>query len=92
MDCVPMSHSDSLDATDIAAVVLSIFAPGLGHIILGQTLKGLLILTVFVASCGLGYLVSTFIALDAYLVARVRKQREVGSWEVFPEHRQMVGI
>jgi hypothetical protein len=92
MQCAQMSQSDSLDMTDIAAVVLSVILPGSGHMLLGQPLKGLVILAAVLGSCGVGYVVSVLIAIDAYLVARVRKEREVGPWEVFPEHQRMVGV
>ncbi len=44
-----------------------------------------------------GSLAKTFtaaavIALDAYLLARARKQREVGPWEIFPERRRSLGF
>ena len=84
--------SPSLDAVDVVAIVLSLFAPGLGHVLLGQTAKGLVILALVVASCGVGYIVSAIVAFDAYLVARARKEREVGDWECFPEHRRYVDL
>jgi hypothetical protein len=69
-----------------------VLAPGLGHIILGQALKGVVILALVVASCGVGYLAAAVIALDAYLLARARKVREVGPWEIFPERRRSLGF
>jgi TM2 domain-containing membrane protein YozV len=81
----------SLEATDILAIVLSIVTPGLGHIILGQPLKGIVILAAVLGSCGVGYVICALVAIDAYLVAKVRKEREVGPWEVFPEHRSYAG-
>ncbi|MBI5535913.1 MAG: hypothetical protein HY898_24550 [Deltaproteobacteria bacterium] len=87
-----MSPSDALDTTDIVALVLSVILPGTGHMLLGQPLKGLVILAAVLGSCGVGYVVSVIIAIDAYAVARVRKEREVGPWEVFPEHRRVVGF
>jgi TM2 domain-containing membrane protein YozV len=92
METAAWEDSDRLDAVDIVAVVLSVLAPGLGHIILGQALKGVVILALVVASCGVGYLVAAVIALDAYLLARARKQREVGPWEIFPERRRTLGF
>jgi hypothetical protein len=92
MESAVYEDPDRLDVVDVAAIVLSVLAPGLGHVILGQTLKGLLILALVVASCGVGYIVAAVIALDAYCVARARKQREVGAWELFPERRRTLGI
>jgi hypothetical protein len=79
------TSTSDIDATDVLAIVVSVLAPGLGHVILGQTLKGLVIMALVIASCGVGYLVSAIIALDAFLVAKARKRREVGQWETFPE-------
>ncbi len=92
MESVVYEDSDRLDGVDIAAIVLSVLAPGLGHVILGQTLKGVLILALVVASCGVGYIISAVIALDAYCVARARKQRAVGDWELFPERHRSLGL
>jgi TM2 domain-containing membrane protein YozV len=92
MESAVYAERDRLDAVDIAAIVLSVLAPGLGHIILGQALKGVVILALVVASCGVGYIVAAVIALDAYLLARARKHREVGPWEIFPERRRALGF
>jgi len=85
MEALPYPRSSELDATDILAVIISVFAPGLGHVILGQVAKGLVIMALVIASCGVGYVVSAIIALDAFTVARARKRRAVGEWETFPE-------
>jgi TM2 domain-containing membrane protein YozV len=85
MNSLPYGSSRELDVYDIVAIVLSVLVPGLGHVMLGQTAKGVLILALVVASCGVGYLVSALIALDAYCVARARKVRQVSDWELFPE-------
>ncbi len=91
MNSLPSAAGPELEVADYVAIVLSVFAPGLGHVLLGQTAKGLVILALVVASCGVGYLVSALIALDAYTVARARKTRVVGDWELFPEHRTTLG-
>ncbi len=85
MNSLPYGSSRELEVYDIVAIVLSVLVPGLGHVMLGQTAKGVVILALVVASCGVGYLVSALIALDAYCVARARKVRQVGDWELFPE-------
>lgn len=92
MNAVDSSATMTLDSTDVFAIVLSIFAPGLGHMLLGQTTKGLVILGLVIASCGVGYLVAALIAMDAWLVARALKERSVGAWELFPDHARHVGI
>lgn len=84
--------SANLETRDIIAIVLSIFLPGVGHLVLGQKTKGIAIIAGVILSCGVGYLVSAIIAIDAYLVARVQKEREVGEWEVFPEHKRLLGM
>ncbi len=86
----PAPHA-TLDTPDVLAIVLSVFLPGIGHIMLEQKIKGLVILATVIASCGVGYLVSSVIAVDAYLVARVRKHRAVGDFECFPEHGRYLG-
>jgi TM2 domain-containing membrane protein YozV len=80
-----LSTSSELDATDVLAIVVSVLAPGLGHVILGQVAKGLVIMALVIASCGVGYIVSAIVALDAFLVAKARRRRAVGLWETFPE-------
>ncbi len=82
----------SLDTSDIVAMVLSFLLPGVGHFMLGQGKKGIVILAAVILSCGVGYIASLLVVLDAYLVARVRKERNVGEWEFFPEHHRMLGI
>ena len=86
------NDSGSLETRDILAIVLSIFLPGVGHILLGQKTKGIAILAAVILSCGVGYIVSAIIAIDAYLVARVQKERAIGEWEVFPEHKRLLGV
>jgi len=85
----PVNRRDGveLDVVDVLAIILSVLAPGIGHIVLGQVLKGVVILALVIASCGVGYLVSAIIALDAFMVARARRVRQVGDWEMFPDHR-----
>lgn len=87
-----LANSSSLETNDIVALVLSVVFPGVGHFLLGQTKKGIAILAGVILSCGVGYVVSILIAVDAYCVARVRKERQVGEWEIFPEHNKLLGI
>ena len=85
------SELETLDTTDIVAIVLSVVAPGVGHVILGQTVKGLVILLAVVATLGVGLLVSAVAALDCYLLAKARKERVVGPWEFFPQRERSGG-
>lgn len=92
MDHAAATTHETLTTTDILAIVLSVVAPGVGHIILGQTLKGLVILLLVFATFGVGLLVSAVVALDCYLVARARKERTLGTWECFPERRRYLVV
>ncbi len=92
MEATHPSPSATLDTHDVVAIVLSVILPGLGHLMLGQKTKGLVIFAAVIASCGVGYVVSVLIAVDAYLVARVRKHRPAGEFECFPEHEAYLGI
>ena len=85
MEALPSPTTSQLDGTDLVAIVLSVLAPGLGHVILGQVAKGLVIMALVIASCGVGYIVSALVALDAFSVAKARRRRTVGLWETFPE-------
>lgn len=78
-------RATSLETTDWIAIALSLLLPGVGHVMLGQVVKGLVILLVVFATFGVGLLVSAVVALDCYLVAKARKGRAVGDWEFFPQ-------
>lgn len=92
MESLASHESPAIDGLDIMAVVLSVIAPGLGHVVVGQVAKGLVIMLLVVASCGVGYIASAIIALDVYMVARARRIREVGDWEIFPDHRSVLRL
>ncbi len=74
-----------LENNDIIAIVLSVFFPGVGQMMLGQTTKGIVILAVSFFTCAAGGLLSIGAALDAYCVAMARKKRPVDDWEFFPD-------
>lgn len=77
--------ADDLTTNDIIAIVLSFFFPGVGHMMLGQTTKGIVMLAVFVFTCGgLGLLPFASI-FDAFLLAKTVKYRAVDDWEFFPD-------
>jgi TM2 domain-containing membrane protein YozV len=78
----------ALDGKDIAAIVLSFVIPGAGQMMLGQVKKGLAILAGTICTCGVGYLATIVIAIDVYLLAMCNKERQVGEWEIFPEHKR----
>lgn len=76
-----------LSQEEIIAVIAALI-PGLGQLLLGQTVKGLVILGIALLSCaGMG-LLSVASVLDAYLVARAKHRRAVGEWEFFPDFQE----
>jgi len=77
-----------LDNNDIIALVVSLFLPGVGHMMLGQTLKGIVVLAASFFTCGGFGLIWIAVILDIYLVAMTRKYRELGDWEFFPDANQ----
>lgn len=77
--------TNQLDNNDIIAIVLSIFVPGAGHIMLGQTAKGIAILASIFLTCGLAAMIWPVFIIDAVMVAQARKKRPVGDWELFPK-------
>ena len=85
MEALPSPTTSQLDGTDLVAIVLSVLAPGLGHVLLGQVAEGLVVMALVIASGGVGYVVSAVVALDAFSVAKARRRRTVGLWETFPE-------
>ena len=74
-----------LDGTDIGAIIISAFFPGVGHMLLGQVTKGIVILALTYLTCGLGYIAAALICIDAYMVAKARKTRPVDEWEFLPK-------
>ncbi len=80
-----------LENEDIIAMVLTFIFPGVGHMMLGQVKKGILILAGTFFTCGTGYLLSIVFAVDAYLVAMTKKYRPVDDWEVFPDMNKHLG-
>lgn len=82
--------ANKLETNDFVALAASWFIPGVGHLMLGQTTRGAVILLVNLFTCyGLGLM--PFIALaDAYFVALTSKYREVGDWEFFPDYNDHI--
>lgn len=80
-----------LDNNDIIAIVVGVFLPGVGQLMLGQTTKGIVILLATLFTCyGFGFLWIA-VVLDAYLLAMTKKYREVGEWEFFPDMNKHFG-
>lgn len=82
----------NLETNDVLALILSFFFPGVGHMILGQVTKGILIVAVVIMTCGLGYLAMLFAVVDVLCLAQARKVRPVGDWEFFPDHKRILGV
>ena len=83
-----MESNRSLEKYEILAIVLSVLLPGAGHVLLGQTVKGLVMLLILAATGGLGWILCAVVALDCYLLARARQNRSVQAWEMFPERER----
>jgi TM2 domain-containing membrane protein YozV len=79
------STKPKLENNDIIAIVISIFFPGVGQMMLGQTTKGIVVLLVTFFTCAVGGLLPIAAALDAYCVAMAKKKRPVDEWEFFPD-------
>lgn len=80
-----------LENDDLIAIVVNLFFPGVGQMMLGQTVKGIVILVVSVFTCGGAGLLWIAVIIDAYLVAMTRKYRQLGDWEFFPDINKHLG-
>ncbi len=74
-----------LDNNDIIAIVLSLFFPGAGHIMLGQTTKGIAIIAAMILSCGIAAIAWPVVLIDVVMLAQAKKKRPVDDWELFPK-------
>jgi len=64
--------------------VLSLLIPGLGQILLGQTVKGIVMIVVTAATCGLCGLMYVIAPIDAYKIAKkLQEGNPVGNWQFF---------
>lgn len=86
----PGPGSGKLENNDIIALIASFLLPGVGHLMLGQTTRGLVILAGILFTCGAGYIVSLLVVADCYFVAMTQKYREVGDWEFFPDYNEHI--
>lgn len=80
-----------LTTKEILAVVAALI-PGVGQIMVGQTVKGLVILGASLVLGCLGGLMSIASVIDAYLVIQAKKRRDVDEWEFFPDFRDAFDI
>jgi TM2 domain-containing membrane protein YozV len=81
-----------LEQNDIIALVLGLFLPGVGHMMLGQVPKGIAILVASVFTCAGFGLLGIAALVDLYLVARARKYRTLEDWEFFPDYKQAFNL
>lgn len=86
----PAKIKHQLETNDIIALVASFFLPGLGHLMAGQTVKGIAIFAVMVLSCGTGYMASLLVVADCFFVLNCKKDRPVGDWEFFPDYNRYI--
>lgn len=86
-DVPAKTGGDKLETEDIIPVVLSLI-PGVGQMMMGQTVKGLVMLGLAIVTCGFGGLLAVASVLDAFLVASAKKRREVDEWEFFPDFKE----
>lgn len=81
------SDDEGLESDELLPVFLS-FIPGVGQIMMGQTVKGLVMLGASFFCLNFFGLLTIASILDAYLIAKVKKKREVDDWEFFPEFKE----
>lgn len=84
---------DRFDPTPQQKVLLgiSLLIPGLAHVMIGQTKKGVIFFVLLFLTVGLFYAVSIVVAFDAYLVLRAQRTRHVGDFEFFPDSKSFFG-
>ena len=86
------SGGGELESEDIIAMVITFFIPGIGQLLLGQQVKGLVILGLALFTCSGFGLIAVASLVDTYLVAKARKNREVGDWEFFPDFNEAFNL
>jgi len=86
----PAKIKHQLETNDIIPLVLSFFLPGAGHIMAGQTMKGIALLAFTFFTCGSGYLLVLFVIADCFFVINCKKDRQVGDWEFFPDYNRYI--
>lgn len=77
----------SLSQRQKLLLVASFFIPGLAHVMIGQTKKGVLIFLAVFLTAGILYIGSLAVVFDAYLVLRAQQYRTVGEFEILPDSR-----
>ena len=82
-----LAPQNDLTNDDIIAIVVSLFLPGVGQIMLGQTTKGIVLLVSFflLSFCFIGLVIWPIALVDTYMLIKARKTRPVDDWEFFPK-------
>lgn len=88
----PSGSTPPLEQNDIIALVLNLFFPGVGQMMLGQVPKGIAILAASIFTCGGFGLIWIAALVDVYLVLRARKYRTLGDWEFFPDYKEAFNL
>ncbi len=86
-DVPAKKEGGKLEGEEFIPVVLALI-PGVGQMMLGQTVKGLVMLGLAIFTCGFGGILAVASVLDAFLVATAQKRREVDEWEFFPDFKE----
>lgn len=79
-----------LEGNDLVVLALSFFIPGVGHMMLGQTMKGAVILAAVIFTCGAGYMAVLAVVADAYFCLMTKKDRQLDDWEFFPDYQNYI--
>lgn len=81
------------DNNDIIAIVLTFFFPGVGHMMIGQTVKGVAIFAANILTCGMiswSMIGLVAVMADVYMCSLAKKVRPLGDWEFFPDHKRLL--
>ena len=85
-----VTGGNKLENDDVIKLVVSFFLPGVGHMMLGQTVKGIAVFVFFWATCAGGGLWYVVVLLDMYLCIMASKERKLDDWELFPNHQKLL--
>ncbi len=83
--------SRALETSEVLAVIAAAI-PGIGQMLLGQTVKGLVLLGIAIITCSGFGLFSVASMVDAFLVAKAGHRRPVGEWEFFPDFQETFNL
>lgn len=84
-------NNQDLETAEVLAVIAAV-VPGLGQMLVGQTVKGLVLLGIALLTCSGFGLFSVASIIDTFLVAKAKHRRAVGEWEFFPDFQQTFNL